>query len=121
VPQVKVEGPQNLDFGELNLELASSVGVVAGADDRIASRGDEADLTRCAGEGGRGLPNVGAATASAGSAVGQCCHRARPDRKRQANGVQPRTWLINALGRIADHKITRIHELLPWRNPAAAA
>ena len=25
------------------------------------------------------------------------------------------------LGRIADHKITRIHELLPWRYAAAAA
>jgi len=31
------------------------------------------------------------------------------------NGVDPQAWLTNVLGRIADHKITRIDELLPWR------
>ena len=30
-------------------------------------------------------------------------------------------WLADVLGRIADHKITRIDELLPWRYAAAAA
>jgi hypothetical protein len=37
------------------------------------------------------------------------------------NGVDPQAWLTDVLGRIADHKITRIHELLPWRYAADAA
>jgi transposase len=37
------------------------------------------------------------------------------------NGVDPQAWLTNVLSRIADHKITRIDELLPWRYAAAAA
>ena len=37
------------------------------------------------------------------------------------NGINPRAWLTDVLGRIADHKITRIDELLPWRYAAAAA
>ena len=37
------------------------------------------------------------------------------------NGINPQAWLTDVLGRIADHKITRIHELLPWRYAAAAA
>jgi transposase len=36
------------------------------------------------------------------------------------NGVDPQAWLTEVLGRIADHKITRIDELLPWRYAAAA-
>jgi hypothetical protein len=35
------------------------------------------------------------------------------------NGVDPQAWLTEVLGRIADHKITRIDELLPWRYAAA--
>ncbi len=31
------------------------------------------------------------------------------------NGVDPQAWLTDVLGRIADHKINRIDELLPWR------
>ena len=31
------------------------------------------------------------------------------------NGVDPQAWLTDVLARIADHKITRIDELLPWR------
>ena len=34
------------------------------------------------------------------------------------NGVDPQAWLTEVLGRIADHKITRIDELLPWRYAA---
>jgi len=30
------------------------------------------------------------------------------------NGVDPQAWLTDVLGRIADHKITRIEQLLPW-------
>ena len=30
------------------------------------------------------------------------------------NGVDPQAWLTNILGRIADHKITRLSELMPW-------
>jgi hypothetical protein len=37
------------------------------------------------------------------------------------NGVDPQAWLTDVLNRIADHKITRIDELLPWRYAAAAA
>ena len=37
------------------------------------------------------------------------------------NGVDPQAWLTEVLGRIADHKITRIDELLPWRYAAVAA
>ena len=31
------------------------------------------------------------------------------------NSLDPQAWLTNVLGRIADHKINRIEELLPWR------
>ncbi len=31
------------------------------------------------------------------------------------NGVDPQAWLTDTLARIADHKITRVDELLPWR------
>ncbi len=31
------------------------------------------------------------------------------------NGVDPQAWLTDVLGRIADHKINRVDELLPWR------
>nr|WP_147373320.1 IS66 family transposase [Henriciella mobilis] len=30
------------------------------------------------------------------------------------NDVDPQAWLCDVLSRIADHKITQIHELLPW-------
>ncbi len=31
------------------------------------------------------------------------------------NGVDPQAWLTDTLGRISDHKITRLDELMPWR------
>ena len=37
------------------------------------------------------------------------------------NGVDPQAWLTGVLGRIADHKITLVDELLPWSYAAAAA
>ena len=37
------------------------------------------------------------------------------------NGVDPQACLTEVLGRIADHKITRRDELLPWRYAATAA
>jgi transposase len=37
------------------------------------------------------------------------------------NEVDPQAWLTDVLSRIADHKITRIDELLPWRHAAVAA
>ena len=37
------------------------------------------------------------------------------------NGVDPQAWLTDTLARIADHKITRINGLLPWRYAADAA
>jgi transposase len=37
------------------------------------------------------------------------------------NGVNPQEWLTWVLKRIADHKITRIDELTPWRYAAKAA
>ena len=37
------------------------------------------------------------------------------------NRVDPQAWLTDTLGRIADHKITRIDDLLPWRCAADAA
>ena len=33
----------------------------------------------------------------------------------ELNGVDPQAWLTGILGRIADHKINRIDELMPWR------
>ncbi len=32
------------------------------------------------------------------------------------NGVDPQAWLTDVLARIADHKINRIDELLPWQH-----
>ncbi len=31
------------------------------------------------------------------------------------NNVNPQAWLTDVLSRIADHKINRIDELLPWQ------
>jgi len=31
------------------------------------------------------------------------------------NGVDPQAWLTDTIGRISDHKITRLDGLLPWR------
>jgi hypothetical protein len=30
------------------------------------------------------------------------------------NDVDPRAWLADGLGRIADHPVQRLHELPPW-------
>lgn len=37
------------------------------------------------------------------------------------NDVEPHAWLTHVLGRIADHKITRLDELLPWNRREVAA
>ena len=37
------------------------------------------------------------------------------------NRVDPHAWLNDVLGNIADHKITRIDELVPWRYAAVEA
>jgi hypothetical protein len=37
------------------------------------------------------------------------------------NGVDPQAWLTWVLAQIADHKITRLNELMPWRYAATAA
>jgi hypothetical protein len=37
------------------------------------------------------------------------------------NAVDPQAWLTHVLGGIADHKITRLDELMPWRYTAEAA
>jgi uncharacterized protein (DUF1810 family) len=34
------------------------------------------------------------------------------------NGVDPQGWLTDVLSRIADHKITKLDELMPWRYAA---
>jgi len=37
------------------------------------------------------------------------------------NGVDPQAWLTDLISRIADHKINRINELLPWRYAQASS
>ena len=37
------------------------------------------------------------------------------------NNVDPQAWLTWVLAQFADHKITRLDELLPWRYAAHAA
>jgi len=37
------------------------------------------------------------------------------------NDVDPQAWLTDVLKCIADHKITRLDELFPWRCAATAA
>lgn len=37
------------------------------------------------------------------------------------NDIDPEAWLTWVLGRIADHKITRLDELMPWSYAAKAA
>jgi transposase len=34
------------------------------------------------------------------------------------NGIDPQAWLTDVLNGIADHKINRLDELLPWRYAA---
>jgi transposase len=36
------------------------------------------------------------------------------------NAVDSQAWLTDVLSRIADHKINRIDELLPWRHAQTA-
>ena len=36
------------------------------------------------------------------------------------NGVDPQAWLTWVLAQIADHKVTRLDELMPWRYAASA-
>ena len=31
------------------------------------------------------------------------------------NGIDPQAWLTDVLGRITEHKITKLDELMPWR------
>jgi hypothetical protein len=35
------------------------------------------------------------------------------------NGIDPQAWLTDVLGRIVDHLVNRINELLPWNCPSA--
>ena len=35
------------------------------------------------------------------------------------NNIDPRAWLADVLARIADHPVSRLHELLPWHWPRA--
>ena len=37
------------------------------------------------------------------------------------NGADPQAWLTDTLGRIADHKITKFDEFVPWRYAEASA
>ena len=37
------------------------------------------------------------------------------------NGVDPQAWLTDVLGRIAEHKITKLEELMPWRYAETSA
>ena len=37
------------------------------------------------------------------------------------NGIDPQAWLTDILSRIADHKINKIDELLPWAWGASQA
>jgi hypothetical protein len=39
----------------------------------------------------------------------------------RTNAVNPQAWLTDVLSRIADHKINRIDELLPWYYAVMAA
>lgn len=38
-----------------------------------------------------------------------------PTKTAKSNGVDPRAWLADLVGRVVDHKINRIDELLPWQ------
>ena len=47
-----------------------------------------------------------------------CSHRKRPLPPIKLNKVDPQAWLTWVLERIADHKINRMGELVPWNyNP----
>ena len=37
------------------------------------------------------------------------------------NGIDPHAWLTDTLARVADHKINKIDELLPWSWAATRA
>ena len=36
-------------------------------------------------------------------------------------GIDPQAWLTDVLGRIAEHKITKLDELMPWRYAEVSA
>ena len=35
-------------------------------------------------------------------------------RTAKLNGIEPEAWLRDVLGRVSDHPINRVDELLPW-------
>ena len=35
--------------------------------------------------------------------------------------IEPQAWLTDTLARIADHKITRLDDLMPWNYATSAA
>ena len=37
------------------------------------------------------------------------------------NGIDPQAWLTDTLGHVADHKINKIDELIPWRYAETSA
>jgi hypothetical protein len=51
--------------------------------------------------------------------AGSCAVEADRVRPR-CDGIDLQAWLTWALGRIADHKMTRLDELLAWRYAAPA-
>ena len=42
------------------------------------------------------------------------CHHANPHYAARLNNVDPKAWLADALARIADLPVSRVHELLSW-------
>ena len=54
-------------------------------------------------------------------AVEECFSVTGPIETAKMNGVDPQAWPTRVLGRIADHKINRLDELMPWRCAANAA
>jgi hypothetical protein len=54
-------------------------------------------------------------------AIAEQHHAAVQQRDQHRRTAEQRVRLTHVLSRIADHKITRIDELLPWRYAAAAS
>ena len=50
-----------------------------------------------------------------------CDERKKRIETGKLNSVDPQAWLTDTRDRIADHKVMRLDELMPWRYAASAA
>ena len=98
--------------------LLSTLSGAAGETIRIDGSSGVRPLAKALGKACADMP--GTATVKVGKGLGtkarlKALEAGKIDIATASQGVDPQGWLTDTLGRIADHKITRLDELMPWR------